>query len=201
MIRVLLAEDMHVVRSALAALLAAEPDLDVVAQVSDGGQVVNTVAEHRPDVAVLDIGLPGRDGLEVAADLRRSAPECRVLVLTAYGRPEAVRRAMSAGVAGFVLKDDPSVELADAIRRVANGERVLAPALAASAIAGAPNPLSARETAVLEVAAEGAEVAEIAGRLHLSKGTVRNYLGTIVTKLDARNRIDAIRIATEAGWL
>ncbi|ACZ90801.1 response regulator transcription factor [Streptosporangium roseum] len=202
MIRVLLAEDMNLIRGALVALLGLEPDMEVVAEVSSGDSAVSEALRHRPDVAVLDINMPGGiDGLAAAAVLAERLPDCRVLILTSLGRPEMLRRALSAEVRGFMLKDAPPAELAGAIRRVAGGERVMDPQLAAAAITGRRNPLSPREVEVLRMASEGAEPAEIASRLHLTKGTVRNYLGAIVTKLDARNRLDAVRIATEADWL
>ncbi|GAA4105128.1 response regulator transcription factor [Actinomadura miaoliensis] len=200
-IAVLVAEDMNILRGALVALLGLDPGMRVVAEVSRGDEVVAAAREHRPDVAVLDVDMPGLDGVTAAAELAVRVPECRVLILTALGRPELLRRALDAGVYGFMLKDAPPDRLADAIRRVAAGERVIDPQLAAAAISGRRNPLSPREVEVLRMAAEGADPAEIAARLYLSKGTVRNYLGAIVTKLDARNRLDAVRIATEAGWL
>ena len=201
MIRVLLAEDMHLIRGALIALLDLEPDIKVVAEVSRGDAVLPTALEHRPDVAVLDVDMPGVDGLTAATALAGRLPDCRTLILTALGRPEVLRRALTAQVRGFMVKDSPPAELAEAIRRVAAGELVIDPQLAAATITARPNPLTAREMELLRLAAEGAELSEIASRLHLTKGTVRNYLGAIVTKLDARNRIDAVRIATEAGWL
>ncbi|MCO6005489.1 response regulator transcription factor [Actinoallomurus purpureus] len=201
MIRVLLAEDMHLIRGALIALLDLEPDIEVVAEVSRGDAVLPAALEHRPDVAVLDVDMPGVDGLTAATELAARLPDCRALILTALGRPEILRRALTAQVRGFMVKDSPPAELAEAIRQVAAGELVIDPRLAAAAIRARPNPLTAREVELLRLAAEGAEVSEIASRLHLTKGTVRNYLGAIVTKLDARNRIDAVRIATEADWL
>ncbi|OZM71347.1 DNA-binding response regulator [Amycolatopsis antarctica] len=201
MITVLLAEDMHLVRGAVVALLAREPDITVVAEVSAGDAVLPAALACRPDVAVLDVDLPALDGIAAAAELRAGIPGCRVLMLTALGRPTVLRKAMAAGVDGFLVKDAPPAELADAIRAVANGRRVLDPALAAAALRLRDNPLSEREIEVLRQAADGAEIDEIAARLYLSKGTVRNYLGMIVTKLDARNRLDAVRIAAEQDWL
>jgi len=198
---VLLAEDMHLVRGAVVALLGHEPDLTVVAEVSTGDAVVPAALTHRPDVAVLDVDLPGTDGITAAAELRARVPDCRVLMLTALGRPTVLRKAMAADVDGFMVKDAAPTELADAIRTVADGGRVLDPKLAAAALRLRGNPLSGREIEVLRQAADGAEVAEIAARLYLSRGTVRNYLGAIVTKLDARNRLDAVRIAIEQDWL
>ncbi|MFI7222953.1 DNA-binding response regulator [Nonomuraea angiospora] len=201
MIRVLLAEDLHLIRGALASLLGLEPDIEVVAEAADGDAVLPAALAHRPDVAVLDVQMPGIDGIEAAAALRDRVPGCRVLVLTQLGRPEVLRRALAAGVQGFMLKDAPPADLAAAVRRVHAGERVVDPALAAATIAARANPLSPREVEVLRRAAGGDDLPEIAAALHLTRGTVRNYLGAIVTKLDARNRLDAVRIATEAGWL
>jgi len=200
-IRVLLAEDQAMVRGALAALLALENDIEVVAQVSRGDDVVPAAAAHRPDVALLDIEMPGMDGLDAAAVLRRELPSCRVLILTTFGRPGFLRRAMEGGAAGFVIKDAPSDQLADAVRRVAAGERVIDPALALSALGEGSNPLTQRERDVLAEAARGASIADIARVLFLSEGTVRNYLSEAIKKLDARNRIEAARIAEEKGWL
>jgi two-component system response regulator DesR len=200
-IRVLLAEDQGMMRGALAALLGLEPDLDVVAQVPSGDLVVPTALDLRPDVALLDIEMPGLDGLAAAAELRRALPGCRVLILTTFGRPGYLRRAMEAGASGFLVKDGPAEQLADAIRRVATGQRVIDPALAATALSTGPNPLSPRERDVLAAAAGGTTIAEIAGRLFLSKGTVRNYLSAAIHKTGARNRIEASRIAERNGWL
>ncbi|TDD80094.1 response regulator transcription factor [Actinomadura darangshiensis] len=201
MIKVLLADDHHVVRGALAALLALEPDLTVVAQVERGDEVVPAARASRPDVAVLDIDMPVLDGLAAAAALRDADPGIALLVLTGHGKPGHLRRALTAGVRGFLLKTSPPEELAAGIRKVAAGERVLDPKLALTAWDSTDSPLTPRETDVLRLAAEGAEPPEIAGRLHLSAGTVRNHLTAVVTKLNARNRTDAARIAREAGWL
>ncbi|MEV5824555.1 response regulator transcription factor [Spirillospora sp. NPDC052242] len=201
MIKVLLADDHHVVRSALAALLNLEPDLTVVAEVERGDEVLPAAARAEPDVAVLDIGMPGMDGLAAAAALHEAAPAIATLVLTGHGGPGHLRRALTAHVRGFLLKTAPPEELADGIRKVAAGERVLDPRLALTAWDLADNPLTPRETDVLRLAAEGAEAPEIAARLHLSAGTVRNHLTAVVAKLNARNRTDAARIAREAGWL
>lgn len=200
-IRVLLAEDMHLIRGALAALLAAEPDIEVVAEVASGDAVAGAALEHRPDVAVLDVQMPGIDGIEAAVRLTGTLPDCKVLILTQLSRPELLRRALAADLPGFLLKDAPRAELADAIRRVAAGERVIDPKLAAATIRARPNPLTDREAAVLKLAAMGDDLSEIAAKLYLSRGTVRNYLAAIVTKLNARNRLDAVRIAAEAGWI
>ncbi|MEU3274429.1 response regulator transcription factor [Saccharomonospora sp. NPDC006951] len=200
-IKVLLAEDMHLVRGALAALLSGEPDIAVVAEVSEGDRILPAVLEHEPDVAVLDVDLPGIDGITAAALIHEHRPGCAVLVLTALGRPTILRKAMAVDALGFLVKDAAPAELAPAIRAVASGERVLDAKLAAAALRLRDNPLSERELDVLRQAADGADVKEIAERLFLSRGTVRNYLGIIVTKLDARNRLDAVRIATEHDWL
>ena len=201
MIRILFAEDVGILRSALRELLSLEEDLDVVAEVDRGSAILPAVLEYRPDVAVLDIDLPELDGIEAAALLRDRVPECRVLILTALATPGHLRRAVQARVAGFVSKELRPAELAEAVRTVAAGGRVVDPALTLAALEAQPSPLSQRETEVLRMSATGARPLEIAGRLFLSHGTVRNYLGSAVAKLDARNRIDAIRIAEEAGWL
>lgn len=200
-VRILLAEDVHMIRGALVALLELEPDLQVVASVARGDVIVRTAHEKRPDVAVIDIDLPGIDGLTAAAELRERLPCCRTLILTSLGRPGTLRRAMAAGVSGFLLKDSPPDRLAQAVRTVAAGQRVVDPELALSAWEAPENPLSRRETQVLRLAAGGADTTEIAERLFLTSGTVRNYLTATVDKLHARNRIDAIRIAEEAGWI
>ncbi|MEU5116327.1 response regulator transcription factor [Streptomyces longwoodensis] len=200
-IRVLLAEDQGMMRGALALLLGMEPDIEVVAQVGAGDAIVDAALVHRPDVALLDIELPGRSGLEAAADLRAQAPGCRVLILTTFGRPGYLRRAMDAGAAGFLVKDGPVEELAGAIRRVLTGETVVDPALAAAALSAGPNPLTARERDVLEAAADGATVADVAARLHLSESTVRNHLSAAIGKTGTRNRMEALREARHQGWL
>ncbi|MFJ9213948.1 putative two-component system response regulator [Streptomyces sp. L-9-10] len=200
-IRILLAEDMNMVRGALVALLNLESDLKVVCELERGDHILPAALEHRPDIAIIDIDLPGIDGLTAAARLRESLPECRTLILTSLGRPGTLRRALSAHVSGYLLKDAPPQELATAVRRVVAGHRVIDAQLALSAWDGAESPLTERETEVLRMAAEGSEANEIARDLHLSPGTVRNYLTTIVAKLNARNRVDAIRIAQEADWL
>jgi two-component system response regulator DesR len=200
-IRVLLAEDQDMVRGALAALLGLEPDIEVVAQVGRGDQVVDAAFAARPDVALLDIEMPGIDGLEAAADLRSAVPDCKVLILTTFGRPGYLARAMQAGVSGFLVKDTPAEQLATAIRRALAGARVVDPALAASALAAGPNPLTKRECEVLEAAADGATAADIAATLFLSEGTVRNYLSTAIAKTGGRNRVEAARLAAERGWL
>jgi two-component system response regulator DesR len=201
MIRVLLAEDQAMVRGALAALLDLEGDIEIVAEVARGDDVVPTAVGAQPDVALLDIEMPGIDGLEAAAALRSALPTCRVLIVTTFGRPGYLRRAVESGVAGFVIKDTPAAQLALAIRRVMAGERVIDPALALAALGEGNNPLTQRERDVLGAAAPGASIAEIAQRLSLSEGTVRNYLSEAIQKLDAKNRVEAARIAQEKGWL
>lgn len=200
-VKVLLAEDQGMMRGALALLLGMEDDLEVVAQVAAGDEIVDTALTHRPDVALLDIELPGRSGLDAAAELRDRLPGCRVLVLTTFGRPGYLRRAMEAGASGFMVKDGPVEDLAGAIRRVLAGETVVDPALAAAALSAGPNPLTARERDVLEGSADGATVADIATRLHLSESTVRNYLSSAIGKTGTRNRMEALREARQQGWL
>jgi len=201
MIRVLLAEDQAMVRGALAALLRFEEDITVVAEVDRGDRVVAAAQETNPDVALLDIELPGEDGLSAAAALRQALPSCRVVILTTFGRVGYLRRAMTGGAVGFLLKDAPAVELARAIRRVVTGERVLDPALALSALSEGDNPLTARERQVLAAAIDGATIADIAAKLMLSEGTVRNHLSVAIQKLGGRNRVEAARAAEQKGWL
>ncbi|GGU71917.1 response regulator transcription factor [Lentzea flava] len=201
MISVLLAEDVQMVRGALETLLNLEPDIEVVASVATGGEIVPAVNKNRPDVAVLDIDLPGMDGLSAAMMIHESSPATRTLILTSLGRPGTLRRALNARVNGFILKDSPVNELADAIRGVAVGRRVIDTQLALAAWDGDECPLTPRELEVLRHAADGASATEIAEVLFLSVGTVRNYLTTASAKLDARNRIDAVRIARTSGWL
>ncbi|MEU0478800.1 response regulator transcription factor [Streptosporangium sp. NPDC006013] len=201
MISVLIAEDMHLVRGAMVALLSIEDDIKVVGEVGHGDEVVRSCLHHRPDVALLDIGLPGTDGLTAAAELHRRLPECATVILTGLATPAALHRALDAGARGFVVKDTPASQLADCVRRVAAGQQVVDPELAVATLNAKPNPLTPRELEVLQAAAEGAPVGEIADRLCLSGGTVRNYLARILTKVDARTRVEAVRIAKEAGWL
>ena len=201
MIRVLIAEDQTMVRGALRALLDLEDDLEVVAEVGRGDAVVEAAREHRPDVALLDIEMPGLDGIEAARALATAVPEVRAVVLTTFGRPGFLRRAMEVGASGFLVKDAPVAELARAIRAVVAGERVIDRELAAAALAIGATPLSAREADVLREAADGATVAEIARRLFLSEGTVRNYLSSAIGKTGARTRVEAARVAEEKGWL
>ncbi len=201
MIRVLLAEDMHMVRGALIALLNLERDIEVVAEVSSGDKILPMAAEYRPDVAIIDIDLPAKDGLSAACELYQHLPEVRTLILTSLGRPGTVRRALDAKVNGFLLKDAPADKLANAVRSVAIGRRVIDSELALSAWETEDSPLTPREAEILRLAANGHTVADIAAELFLSPGTVRNYLATVVTKLNARNRVDAIRIASDSDWL
>jgi two-component system response regulator DesR len=200
-IGVLLAEDQAMVRGALASLLGLEDDLEVVAQVGRGDEVLEAARRARPDVALLDIGMPGLDGLEVAELLRAELPDVRVLILTTFNRPGYLKRAMEAGAAGFLLKDSPADDLARAIRDAMAGRRVVDPGLAAAALSQGENPLTAREREVLQAARRQGTVAELAAVLHLSPGTTRNHLSTIMQKLDAHSRIEAIRVAEERGWL
>jgi two-component system response regulator DesR len=201
MIKVMIAEDVHMVRGALIALLHLEPDIEVVGEVADGDEILPTARRAHPDVAVIDIDLPGKDGLTAAAELHEQLPEIRTLILTSLGRPGTLRRALAAKVGGFLLKDAPPDKLASAIREVSVGRRVVDSELALAAWDSAECPLTGREIEVLRMAANGANVVDIAASLYLSAGTVRNYLTTTVTKLNARNRVDAIRIAKEVGWL
>jgi two-component system response regulator DesR len=200
-IRVLLAEDQHVVRGALVALLNLEDDLEVVAEASSGDQVVPAALVYLPDVAVLDIDMPVLDGLSAAAELKQKLPSCRTLMLTGNGKPGHLRRALQAQVGGFLMKTAPPDDLIAAIRTVAAGQRVLDPSLAVTAWDLADDPLTPREKDVLRLTAAGAEPTAIAAELHLSAGTVRNNLTAVVAKLNARSRTDAVRIATEAGWI
>jgi two-component system, NarL family, response regulator DesR len=201
MIRVLIAEDQAMVRGALASLLGLEHDIEVVSEVARGDEVVDAAIGARPDVALLDIEMPGLSGLDAAERLRAAVPSCRILILTTFGRPGYLRRAMEQGAAGFMLKDAPAEQLASAIRRAFAGERVVDPGLAAAALSQGENPLTAREREVLGAAREHATVAELAATLFLSPGTVRNHLSSVMQKLDARNRGEAIRRAEENGWL
>jgi two-component system response regulator DesR len=200
-IRVLLAEDQQMVREALATLLSLEHDIEIVALVGDGREVVPVALERRPDVALLDIEMPGLDGLAAAAALHEALPNCRSLILTTFGRPGYLRRAMEAGAYGFLVKDGPAVELAAAVRRAAAGQRTVDPGLAAAALAEGQSPLSDREREVLAAARQAATAADIAERLHLSEGTVRNHLSAAIRKTGARTRMEALRVADEKGWL
>jgi two-component system response regulator DesR len=200
-IRVLLAEDQSLVRGALTALLTLEGDIEVVAEVARGDEIMAAAERVRPDVALLDIELPGADGLSVAAVLRDRLPGVRVIILTTFGRPGYLRRAMEAGAIGYVLKDAPASTLATAIRRATEGKRTVDPTLAVTALSEGGNPLTEREREVLDVSREVATIAEIAGRLFLSEGTVRNHLSAAIQKVEAHNRAEAARIAEQKGWL
>ena len=201
MIRVLIAEDMHMIRGALAALLSLEDDMEVVAELERGDTIVETALRTRPDVAILDIDLPGTDGLSAAEQLRQRLPECQTLVLTGLSQPGNLLRALKVHVRGFIVKDAPAATLADGVRRVTRGERVIDPELVAAALETGSTPLTAREADVLRAAGSGSSTDEIATRLSLSPATVRNYLSNAISKVGGRNRIDAIRIARDAGWL
>jgi two-component system response regulator DesR len=200
-IRLLLADDQALIRGAFAALLATEPDLEVVAQVGRGDEVVPAAVRSTPDVALLDVQMPGMDGLAAAGALHQQVPDCRIVMLTTFGRPGYLRRALEAGASGFLVKDAPPEQLIDAIRRVHSGLRVVDPTLAVETLTVGDSPLTGRERDVLAAAADGGTVAEIAGKLFLSEGTVRNYLSSVIGKTGARTRADAVRIATERGWL
>ncbi|MFF3953361.1 response regulator [Streptomyces sp. NPDC001890] len=201
MIRLLLAEDQSMVREALAALLGLEPDIEVVAQVARGDEVLAAAHEHDIDVALLDIEMPGMTGIDAAAALHRELPAVKVVVVTTFGRPGYLRRAMESGAHAFLVKDAPAAQLAEAVRKVLAGERVIDPTLAAAALADGASPLTDRERDVLRTAADGSTNAEIAAALHLSQGTVRNYLSMAIQKMAARNRAEGVRIAREKGWL
>ena len=201
MIRLLLADDQALVRGALSALLALEPDFEVVAEVGSGDAVLDAVRTHRPDVALLDVEMPGLDGISAAAAVRAEFPDVRVLIVTTFGRPGFLRRALQAGASGFVVKDTPAAELADAVRRVHAGLRVVDPALATDSLVAGEAPLPARETEVLQAARDGSSVAVIAGKLFLSEGTVRNHLSSAIGKTGSGNRAEAVLIADGNGWL
>ncbi|NNC12049.1 response regulator transcription factor [Planctomonas sp. JC2975] len=200
-LRLLLADDQALVRGALATMLSLEPDIEVVAEVGRGDEVVPAALESRPDVALLDVEMPGGDGITAAAELRERMPGIRVLMVTTFGRPGYLRRAMRAGVAGFVVKDTPAKRLAAIVRDVADGIRVIDPELAAESLVAGESPLSEREADVLRAAQSGGTIADVAGQLHLSEGTVRNYLSSAIGKTDARTRAEAVRIALDNGWL
>jgi two-component system, NarL family, response regulator DesR len=200
-IKIMIAEDQAMVRQALVALLGLEPDIEVVAQAATGDEALAMATKHQPDVAVLDIEMPGPSGIDVARQLRQDGFGGRVVIVTTFGRPGYLRAAMAAGASGFLLKDAPAVQLAQAIRRVAAGERVVDPALAAAALAEGESPLTVRETDVLAAAASHDAISEIASRLHLSPGTVRNHLSAAMQKLGARNRAEAVQMAQRKGWL
>ncbi len=201
MIRLLIADDQALVRGALAALLGLEPDIEVVAQVGRGDEVVEAARTSEATVALLDIEMPGIDGIAAAAKLRAEVPGCRALIVTTFGRPGYLARAMQAGASGFVVKDTPAAELADAVRRVSQGLRVVDSALAAESLAQGDSPLTERETDVLAAARDGGSIADIARTVHLSEGTVKNHLSSAIGKTGGRNRADAVRVAVERGWL
>jgi len=200
-IKVLIAEDMHMIRGALMALLTLEDDMEVVAELDRGDRIVETAIRTQPDVAVVDIDLPGLDGLTAAEQLHKRLPTCKTLILTGFGQPGNLLRALQAHVRGFIVKDAPAATLADGVRRVFNGERVIDPDLVAAALETGASPLTAREADVLRAAESGITTEEIGSQLHLSSATVRNYLSNAISKVGARNRIDAIRIARNAGWI
>jgi two-component system response regulator DesR len=201
MIRVLVAEDMHLIRGALVALLSLEVDMRVVAELDRGDEIVPTAVAVSPDVAVVDIDLPGMDGLTAAAALHEAVPDCRTLVLTGLSQPGLLLRALQAHVRGFIVKDAPADALAAGVRRVYAGERVIDPDLIAAALETGTSPLTAREADVLREAESGRPTDQIATRLSLSAATVRNYLSNAINKVGAHNRVDAARIARNAGWL
>jgi len=201
MIRVLLAEDQAMVRGALSALLSREQDIEVVAEVARGDEVVKAALASKPDVALLDIEMPGGDGLAAAQAMRKTLPACRVMILTTFGRSGYLRRAMESGAVGFLLKDAPASELARAIRCIMQGERMVDPDLALAALSEGNNPLTSREREVLTASLFGASMAEIATRLSLSEWTVRNHLSAAMQKLGAQNRMEAARLAEQKGWL
>ncbi len=200
-IRVLIAEDQEMIREALAALLSFEDDIEVVAQVGRGDEVTPAALASKPDVALLDIEMPGMDGLTAAAALSQASPGTKIVILTTFGRPGYLRRAMEAGASGFVVKDSPADRLARTIRQVLSGQRVIDPELAAAALSEGASPLTPRERDVLAASQDGATIAEIAAALYLSEGTVRNYLSACIQKTGARNRTEALRVAEERGWL
>jgi two-component system response regulator DesR len=200
-IRLVLADDQALVRGALAALLALETDLQVVAEVGRGDEVVDAAVREKADVVLMDVEMPGLDGIAATAALRRALPSCRVLVVTTFGRPGYLRRAVEAGASGFVVKDTPARRLAEAVRRVHAGLRVLDPALAEESLVSGASPLTVRETEVLRAARDHGTVADVAAALHLSEGTVRNHLSAAIGKTGARNRTEAVRTAEQQGWL
>lgn len=200
-IRLVIADDQALVRGALAALLGLEPDIEVVAELGDGTCVAAAVVEHSADVAMLDVEMPGLDGISAAAAVQQAAPSCRVLMVTTFGRPGYLKRAMQAGASGFVVKDTPARQLAEAVRRVHQGLRVVDPALAAESLTAGDSPLTDREGEVLKAASDGGTVADIAKSAMLSEGTVRNYLSAAMSKTGGRTRAEAVRIAEDNGWL
>jgi two-component system response regulator DesR len=201
MIKLLLADDQALVRGAMAALLDMEPDLKVVAEVGRGDEVAEAVVAHEVDVALLDVEMPGLDGVAAAREVQRVFPSCRTLMVTTFGRAGYLRQAMAAGASGFIVKDTPARQLADAVRRVHEGLRVVDPGLAAQSLAQGDSPLTEREAGVLRAAQDGGTVADIARELHLSEGTVRNHLSSAIGKTGARTRAEAVRLAMDNGWL
>ena len=200
-IRLLIADDQALVRGALAALLDLEPDLEVVAEVGRGDEVIDAAKNSQPDVALLDVEMPGLDGISATAAVRAAAPETKVLIVTTFGRPGFLRRALQAGASGFVVKDTPASQLADAVRRIHQGLRVVDPALATDSLLAGESPLTARESDVLRAARDGSSVAAIARKLFLSEGTVRNHLSAAIGKTNAGNRAEAVLVADGNGWL
>jgi two-component system response regulator DesR len=204
-IRIVIADDQAIIREALAALVRLEPDLEVVGLAGDAGDVVALAAEHEPDVILMDVQMPGdaevKDGIEATAKIVKRRPATRVIILTTFGRPGYLRRAMEAGAVGFMVKDSPADRLVDGIRRVAAGLRVVDPTLAADSLSIGASPLTDRETEVLAAAAHGGSTAAIASSVFLSEGTVRNHLSAAMGKLGAGSRAEAVRIATDNGWL
>lgn len=198
---VMIAEDQTMMRSALAGLLGLEPDLEVIAEVGRGDEVVSAVTAHLPDVLLLDIELPGRSGLDVIPEVRETRPGTAIIVVTTFGRAGYLRRAMDGGARGFLVKDDPVEDLATAIRSVASGATVVDPGLAAQALSAGPSPLTPRERQVLAASDGGAPIAEMSAALHLSASTVRNYLSSAIGKTGTRNRAEALRCARDQGWL
>jgi two-component system, NarL family, response regulator DesR len=200
-IRILLAEDQAMVRGALSALIGLEADLEVVAEATRGDEALAAALATKPDVALLDIEMPGGDGLSIAQALKENLPSCRVIILTTFGRAGYMRRAMESGAMGFLLKDAPPTELASAIRLVMEGKRIVDPGLAAAALTEGENPLTPRERDVLRMSSSGASIKDVAKELNISSGTVRNYLSTAIQKLGGQNRIEAVRVAEQKGWL
>lgn len=200
-LRLLLADDQSLVRAGLAALLDLEPDMEVVAQTDSGAAVVDLAREHAADVALLDVEMPGVDGIEAAAALKASGLDCRALIVTTFGRPGYLSRALEAGADGFVVKDVPADELADAVRRVSRGQRVVDPSLAAESLSLGGSPLTDRERDVLRAALDGSPVRQIAAALHLSPGTVRNHLSSAIGKTHTATRAEAAAVARDRGWL
>jgi len=201
MIKVLVAEDQNMIRDALVALLVRDGEIEVVAEAADGEEAVELALQIKPDVAILDLDMPGRDGLWAAEQLHQRLASCRVLILTVFDRPGYLRRALESGAAGFLLKGSRANQLLDAVRRIAAGERVVDPKLAVTALTVGANPLTAREREALAMSLDGSTIEAIAAKLHLTTGTVRTYLSVAIQKMSAQNRVEAARIAEEKGWL